>query len=210
MELTWGGILLGVLGILAAAFANKLANDFRAWCPRITAKLIKRAVRRLPEEQRSRFEEEWTSYIQDIPGELGKILSACGLLVASRRMACDFVGRPASVKLEVFRTRCISAGVLILISPVMLGIGLLIRIEMPGPVMFRSRRLYSDGKPVAVLQFRTHGFDYKPTRIGAFLRQTSLDELPHLINMLHGDFTLKDYLKGEKLWRVIWRGFTGR
>lgn len=88
-------------------------------------------------------------------------------------MAWDVAGRPAYVK----RTRCISAGLLILISPVMLAIGLPIRIEMPGPVMFRSRRLYSDGKPVAVLQFRTHGGDYVPTRIGAFLRQTSLDEL---------------------------------
>jgi putative colanic acid biosynthesis UDP-glucose lipid carrier transferase len=125
-------------------------------------------------------------------------------------MAWDVAGRPAFVKLEEFRSRCISAGLLILISPVMLGIGLLIRIEMPGPVMVRSRWFTSDGKPVAILRFRTHGADYVPTRIGAFLRQTSLDELLHLINMLHGDFTLKDYLRGEKLWRVIWRSITGR
>lgn len=96
------------------------------------------------------------------------------------------------------------AGVLLLILwPVMLAIAMAIRIASPGPAMFRQERAGRNGRPFAMLKFRTMRLDADPfgpspksgedprlTRIGKLLREYSLDELPQLINILLGDMTL--------------------
>src|SRR5690349_10493989 len=81
-------IMIGA--ILSGAFANQVANEFRAWTPTLVDFLISRAARKLPEDQRERYEEEWASYVRDIPGETGKVVSAIGLMFASQRMAWEF------------------------------------------------------------------------------------------------------------------------
>jgi hypothetical protein len=81
------GFLLAVLGMIAAAVSRQLADEFKAWIPWITKHLVRRAVRKLPEDQRSRYEEEWSSYLVEVPGELGKLVAALGFAQASRCMA---------------------------------------------------------------------------------------------------------------------------
>src|ERR1700751_4821393 len=81
------GVILGVLGIIAAAVSRQLTDEFKAWTPWITRRLIRRAARRLPDEQRDRFEEEWLSHLNEIPGEVGKVIAALGFVRASRRMS---------------------------------------------------------------------------------------------------------------------------
>jgi putative colanic acid biosynthesis UDP-glucose lipid carrier transferase len=82
-------------------------------------------------------------------------------------------------------------------------IGLTVRLSSPGPVIFKQRRYGIDGKIVWVWKFRTMTVvedgavakqatrnDARVTRVGAFLRKTSLDELPQLFNVLGGTMSL--------------------
>lgn len=93
----------------------------------------------------------------------------------------------------------------IILSPVMLIIAIAIKIDSKGPVLFFQERLGKDGKVFKIIKFRTmvvnaenigDGIDVKSdkddriTRVGKFLRKTSLDELPQFINILKGDMSL--------------------
>lgn len=93
--------------------------------------------------------------------------------------------------------------ILILISPVMLLIALLIKLTSPGPVLFYQDRYGADGHKIKVRKFRsmttvengaeikqaTKG-DKRMTPLGAFLRKTSLDELPQFFNTLFGSMSI--------------------
>lgn len=92
---------------------------------------------------------------------------------------------------------------LVLLSPLMVAIAIAIKLTSPGPVFFRQRRYGLDGREIRVWKFRTMTVcedgqqvtqarrgDPRVTRIGAFLRRTSLDELPQLFNALKGDMSL--------------------
>ncbi len=92
--------------------------------------------------------------------------------------------------------------VLLLLLPFMAAIALLVRRSSPGPVLFRQRRYGLDGREFTVYKFRTMTVcedeviqqatrdDPRVTRIGRFLRRTSLDELPQLLNVLAGSMSL--------------------
>lgn len=93
--------------------------------------------------------------------------------------------------------------ILILISPVLLVLSLAIKFTSPGPVIFKQQRYGIDGKPIEVWKFRSMTVmedgskviqatrnDSRLTPIGAFLRGTSLDELPQFINVLKGDMSI--------------------
>ncbi|WP_218080024.1 sugar transferase [Anthocerotibacter panamensis] len=110
----------------------------------------------------------------------------------------------------------LGAGVgVVLLSPLLLGIALLIYLEDQGPMLFRQRRLGLGGEPFWVWKFRTMvpdaearlkdlerfneseggvlfkmKADPRVTRVGSFLRRTSLDELPQLFNVLQGHLSL--------------------
>ena len=86
---------------------------------------------------------------------------------------------------------------LILLSPLMILIGLLIKLDSPGPIIFRQKRLGFNNKEFDIYKFRSmrHGEaaekkiaqatrdDVRITRIGRFIRRTSIDELPQLFNV---------------------------
>jgi len=93
---------------------------------------------------------------------------------------------------------------LIILSPFMLSMALLIKLDSKGPVLYSQVRLGLDGKPFPMLKFRSMRVDAEQgtgpimataddprrTRIGRFLRGTSIDELPQLINVFLGDMSL--------------------
>jgi putative colanic acid biosynthesis UDP-glucose lipid carrier transferase len=92
---------------------------------------------------------------------------------------------------------------LIFIAPLLLIAGLAVWVESGGPVLFRQRRTGLGGQPFVIYKLRTmyvqedgHGLrhatrgDARVTRIGGFLRKSSIDELPQLINILKGDMSL--------------------
>ncbi len=94
------------------------------------------------------------------------------------------------------------AGVIVFAIPMGI-IAILIRRGSSGEAIFRQRRIGLDGNPFVMLKFRTmrtgaeayakspqSGQDPRLTRIGRFLRETSLDELPQLLNVLSGDMSI--------------------
>ena len=90
------------------------------------------------------------------------------------------------------------------VSPVLAGIAVAIKLESRGPVFFRQERVGRHGKPFRIIKFRTlvdeparssgdyliSASDARITRVGAFLRRWSLDELPQLWNVLRGDMSI--------------------
>ncbi|WLI10468.1 MULTISPECIES: sugar transferase [Pseudomonas] len=126
-------------------------------------------------------------------------------------------GRPWTLSRTNRVVACLGALViLLLISPVLLGLALVIKFSSPGPVMFVQKRTGYRGRLFGMYKFRTmvanaeelkeslrhlnkHGADAidfkidddpRITPIGSFLRRSSLDELPNLINVVSGDMRL--------------------
>ena len=130
------------------------------------------------------------------------------LLVASdQRITCG--GRTATPRQSrmyragLKRLTDVVAGTLALLaaSPVLLLIAVLVRSRLGAPVLFRQRRPGLHGRPFDIVKFRSMRDDRdanghplpdeaRLTRFGAFLRSTSLDELPELWNVVKGDMSL--------------------
>ena len=105
--------------------------------------------------------------------------------------------------LKWLEDKILSSLILIVISPVMLAISLAIKMTSPGPVFFKQRRYGLHGESVVIYKFRSmsvcddgdtiiqaHKGDARVTPLGAFLRRTSLDELPQFINVLQGRMSI--------------------
>ena len=133
--------------------------------------------------------DPWIDY-QDIDGVLlasfGKSSRWGGYDILKR--FCDFFG---------------SLALILLGAPIFLLLALIIRIDSRGPVLFRQERVGQGGRRFWMYKFRTmqtttSPYDYSPlsaddpriTRVGRFLRRTSLDELPQLLNVVQGSMSL--------------------
>ena len=96
----------------------------------------------------------------------------------------------------------VGAGVgLVVLSPVMAVVAVLVRVKLGSPVLFRQERAGLGGRPFLLTKFRSMTDARGPdgellpdaarlTRFGAFLRSTSLDELPELVHVLRGEMSL--------------------
>ena len=97
----------------------------------------------------------------------------------------------------------LSTIILILLSPLMLGIAIAVKLTSPGPAVFKQRRYGLNGEEIIVYKFRSMAVcedgshitqaqkdDRRLTKVGAFLRRTSLDELPQFINVLQGRMSI--------------------
>jgi putative colanic acid biosysnthesis UDP-glucose lipid carrier transferase len=99
----------------------------------------------------------------------------------------------------------LSVLILLLLSPVLIAVAVAIKLDSPGPVFFRQKRAGWNGKTFSIWKFRSMHMqqlndketlkqaeknDPRVTKVGAFIRKTSLDELPQLFNVLTGDMSL--------------------
>lgn len=117
-----------------------------------------------------------------------------------------------------------SAAGLVLLAPLLAVLALLVRLSGPGPVIFRQRRVSLGGETFDIYKFRTmrHVEDEEPARwttrndprvtaIGRWLRKTSLDELPQLLNVLRGEMSLvgprPERPELIEQFREDWRGY---
>ncbi len=97
---------------------------------------------------------------------------------------------------------CVAGGLLLVTAPLFGVLALAVKLGSPGPVYFRQRRIGMNGREVEILKFRSMhendesdtqwsvDADVRVTKIGAFMRKTSLDELPQLWNVVRGDMSL--------------------
>jgi exopolysaccharide biosynthesis WecB/TagA/CpsF family protein len=137
-----------------------------------------------------------------------------GLRSSIRMRAPAARDRALTIGKRVLDTIASGAAILAL-SPVLVFTALAIRLESPGPVIFRQQRIGRDGRPFTMLKFRSMFVDAEArkaalleknemaggvifkmkhdprvTRVGRFIRRTSIDELPQLFNVLRGDMSL--------------------
>ena len=101
-------------------------------------------------------------------------------------------------------SRLVAIGALVVTAPVIVGAMIAIRIESPGSPIYRQRRVGKDGKPFDMYKLRTmvadaefmgdglavNRGDPRITRVGAFLRRFSIDELPNLVNIVRGEMAI--------------------
>ncbi len=106
--------------------------------------------------------------------------------------------------LKRFMDIVLSLGAIIVLSPVLLVLAVLIKLDSKGPVLFRQKRVGKDKNHFEILKFRTMYADVpkdvpthlladpasKITKIGGFLRKSSLDELPQIFNILKGEMSI--------------------
>lgn len=113
---------------------------------------------------------------------------ACAVAVSRRKRAFDFM---------------VALGALLFFLPLLVTIAALVRLESPGPALFRQRRTGLNGQIFTVFKFRTMTVaedgavvtqaikgDARVTALGAVLRRFSLDELPQILNVLRGEMSL--------------------
>jgi len=118
----------------------------------------------------------------------------------------------------------LASAILVLILPVMLAIAIGIKSTSQGPVLFRQRRYGLDGKEIVIYKFRTMTVledgnviqqatrdDQRVTRLGAFLRRYSLDELPQFINVVQGRMSVvgprPHAVAHNEMYRKLIRGY---
>ena len=107
---------------------------------------------------------------------------------------------------KAIEDKVLSFLILLIIMPVLVVIGIAIKLDSPGPIFFRQNRTGWNGKTFSIWKFRSMHVnqplsdkqtleqakenDPRVTRVGAFIRRTSLDELPQVFNVLKGDMSL--------------------
>ena len=110
---------------------------------------------------------------------------------------------PAELAIKRALDLFLAGAILIAVAPLLAVVGLLIKLDSPGPIIFRQRRKGFNGREFAIYKFRTMNVmeegheirqaqrhDSRVTRVGRILRATSIDELPQLVNVLAGHMSL--------------------
>ena len=156
---------------------------------------------------------DWSTALKSLSAR-GEIIVPELLRFAPARVA-EFDGQPTIIVAGgplQFRDRLIkrlfdlivATVATILLSPILIGAALAVKLTSPGPILFRQPRIGKDGRSFSIYKFRsmrteasdtkaatlTKRDDDRVTPIGAFLRRTSIDELPQLFNVLEGDMSI--------------------
>lgn len=202
-----GTPVLGELADLPAVCASHEIDRVIVAYPNTSDAIVLEALRKLhgqvPVSEIPRYFElhNWRSEAEELHG-----LTLMHLPTASLGPCARIIKRLMDVTL--------ASCALLLASPVLLAIAAAIKFDTPGPVFFRQERVGRAGKPFLIFKFRSMTADAwqrrdavaqlnevdgplfkmandpRVTRVGAFIRKTSLDELPQLINVVRGEMSL--------------------
>ena len=137
-------------------------------------------------DNRFKFEEEFDE--EAIAIDFSDVLVKESIFYSVTKRLIDIVGSLCGI---------------ILLSPLFLIVAILIKLDSKGPVIFKQTRIGKDSKPFNIYKFRSmkvetpnlsteefkNASDFT-TRVGKFIRKTSIDELPQLVNILKGDMSI--------------------
>lgn len=137
-------------------------------------------------EKAFKFEEEFDEVAIAI--DYSEVLAKESILYSVTKRLIDIVGSLCGI---------------ILLSPLFLIVAILIKLDSKGPVIFKQTRIGKNSKPFNIYKFRSmkvespnlsteefkNASDFT-TRVGKFIRKTSIDELPQLVNILKGDMSI--------------------
>jgi hypothetical protein len=194
--------VVAAVSLIGAAFSKLLADEFKAWAPTIVSSILAIAVKVLPLSQRDRAAEEWTSHVNELPGDLSRVVFAVGCIIAALKVG----GWP-------FRMGRRTLDVVIAVSAILFllpGLGVLFvitKMTWPGqPALVKEPRIGLGGRKFLAYKFRTSPVSTATERIGRMMRRLSFDELPQLLNVLKGQISLaampRDPFIREKFSRV--------
>jgi lipopolysaccharide/colanic/teichoic acid biosynthesis glycosyltransferase len=200
----WVGLVL--LGVIIEA-------ELIAWCRPLQRWLIRRVAAPLPEPDRDRCTEEWYRELEELPdAPITRLVWILPLLFRRASIARAHgvpravVGFSGALK-RLIDVVC-SVVALAIIAPVLIAIGVAIKLEDGGPPLLRQTRIGLNSKPFTIFKFRTITdrtfivadgetdvvyelkVRHQLTRLGRFLRASSLQELPMLFNVLTGSMSL--------------------
>lgn len=175
-------------------------------CPELDGSALRRLAWRL---EKSRTDLVVAPALMEVAGPRTTIRPVAGMPLLHVEHP-ELAGGRRLVK-NVF-DRVVAGLGLLLVSPLFLLIAVAVRVTSPGPAFFRQTRVGKDGRTFTIVKFRTMGVDAESrkvelasdidgvlfkikhdprvTRVGAFLRRHSLDELPQLVNVVKGDMSL--------------------
>jgi Undecaprenyl-phosphate glucose phosphotransferase len=159
------------------------------------------------------------------------LFEGSGLIEVLGVPAINLVASPLSassmLKKEIF-DRLFALVALAALAPVLLGIAIAVKLSSRGPVFFKQKRKGADGRVFTIYKFRSMRLhteekgmlrqatrnDPRVTRVGAFLRRTSLDELPQFFNVLLGDMSVvgprPHALEHDDLYQKVVAGYINR
>lgn len=156
-----------------------------------------------------------------IQGHTGVV---CGMPVIS---VCETPFRGANGVVKRISDVLLSLLILVLILPLLLAVGIAVKVTSPGPVIFKQRRYGLDGEEILVYKFRSMTVtedggeirqaqkgDRRITPLGAFMRRTSIDELPQFVNVLQGRMSIvgprPHAVAHNELYRKLIKGYMVR
>ncbi|SAK81241.1 sugar transferase [Caballeronia pedi] len=147
--------------------------------------------------------------------------------VAAINLVASPLSQRALLQKDVF-DRLFALAALTAVAPLLICIAIAVKLSSPGPVFFRQRRKGADGHEFTIYKFRSMRMhieeagvlrqatrdDPRVTRVGAFLRRTSLDELPQFFNVLRGDMSVvgprPHALEHDDLYQKVVSGYIHR
>lgn len=133
---------------------------------------------------------------------LNHSVQSVGGLPAVHLNESPLTSHPGSALLKTAMDRLLALSGILILSPLLIGIAIAVKLSSPGPVLFRQQRHGWNGNIIEVLKFRSMRLhddndvkqaqrnDSRITRVGSFIRRSSIDELPQLFNVLKGDMSL--------------------
>lgn len=215
----------------------RIERDFSSLAGQVRKRGIRELWLALPISQEqtihrivSEFRDDFVN-VRFIPDVRSLALFESGVTDLLGVPAINLVASPLSpsamLQKELF-DRAFALAALVAVAPLMIGVALAIKLTSRGPVFFRQRRKGADGRVFTIYKFRSMRMhteqagvlhqatrnDPRVTRVGAFLRRTSLDELPQFYNVLRGDMSVvgprPHALEHDDLYQKVVSGYIHR
>jgi hypothetical protein len=202
------------MGHFLAALLGKLcADEVKAWLPAIAEWLTRAAVRQLPAAHRERYNEEWHSYLDEIPGEVAKVFAALGFFRAARprfhlseiRGVVVFVVLWPLVRTFILLVRLVTRGVVAvvptfrygdLVAPAQLIIDYPISVEQCLNWALRENLRIKHGVRSSSTRFAYWEWrERRSKEFLSYLQHKGLRHLPATLDIARGKLTIKEVLQ---------------